>query len=362
MANYKVMEFSEFQFIAPRLDRSPGGERSRLSRKFRSGSIVRLQPSVYMDTDQWLNLSFSDRRKSCIGAMVLLGKGPVFVGLSALTLYGVPLVQSKSPLSNLVNVGVTSPSSVRKRRPTHCYGNQPDALSRLQQLKGQATTRRLPLPPPIRGQLMGNVPPLTLTSGSGEFRLQVEPIDDALMRSSHELTFEDRVVVFEYLLRCGVDFGIEWNHQQFESIASTISVDHRREKFRVAAKFSRIESESVGESLSRALLFKLGFEEPALQQTIQLPNGRTARPDYFWKNARIVGEFDGAQKYTRAKSVSGKDAGQVLYEEKLREDAIRSTGLGMCRWGWNDLLNPHEFARILTSAGVPRTFPRGRLL
>lgn len=107
-------------------------------------------------------------------------------------------------------------------------------------------------------------------------------------------------------------------------------------------------------------MYRLGFEEPELQQSFQLPNGRIARPDYLWRNAQIVGEFDGAQKYTRSKTVSGKDAGQVVYEEKQREDSIRSMGLGMCRWGWNELMNPATFAIILVTAGVPRPFPRGR--
>lgn len=354
------MDFSEFLYFTPRLDRAPDGERSRLSRLYKAGHVVRIQPSVYLDTDQWLGLSFADRRRSFIGAFGLTGKRSVLVGLSALSLYGVPLIQFGSPVSNLVNVGVNSVNAVRKRKQVSCYGNEQDAIARYNKRSTSNGSHVLPKPPLIRGQLLTPNAPRSLTFGSWEFPLLAEPLDIALTRSFHELSFEDRVVAFEYLLRRGQAHGHHWTHQKLEELALSLPDNRRRSRIQITAKFSRTESESVGESMSRALMYRLGFEEPELQQSFQLPNGRIARPDYLWRNAQIVGEFDGAQKYTRSKTISGKDAGQVVYEEKQREDSIRSMGLGMCRWGWNELMNPSTFASILVAAGVPRPFPRGR--
>lgn len=56
-----------------------------------------------------------------------------------------------------------------------------------------------------------------------------------------------------------------------------------------------------------------------------------AETDFGWPALRTVGEFDGRQKYGRLLS-PGQDPGEVVYREKLREDEVRATGLGMVRW------------------------------
>jgi hypothetical protein len=49
-----------------------------------------------------------------------------------------------------------------------------------------------------------------------------------------------------------------------------------------------------------------------------------------------VGEFDGKVKYGRLLE-PGQDVGEVVYAEKLREDAIRDEGWQVVRWTWLDL-------------------------
>ena len=58
--------------------------------------------------------------------------------------------------------------------------------------------------------------------------------------------------------------------------------------------------------------------------------------DFGWPELRTVGEFDGAVKYGRDLR-PGQDPVEVLYAEKVREDALRSADFGMVRWGWADL-------------------------
>ena len=91
-----------------------------------------------------------------------------------------------------------------------------------------------------------------------------------------------------------------------------------------------------------------------LQVWITKDGRRIARVDYHWAQIRLVGEFDGLQKYLRSQKLSGKSASQAVVEEKLREDEIRSTGERVVRWVWADLLEPARFAAILHRAGVPR--------
>ncbi len=61
---------------------------------------------------------------------------------------------------------------------------------------------------------------------------------------------------------------------------------------------------------------------------------RVRRPRrLLWERWGVVGEFDGMGKYRFG---SGQ-AGDIVAREKLREDAIRDTGLEVIRWVWADL-------------------------
>ncbi|WOP19001.1 hypothetical protein [Raineyella sp. LH-20] len=121
-------------------------------------------------------------------------------------------------------------------------------------------------------------------------------------------------------------------------------------------------AENGGESVSRALLKQQGLPDPVLQYEIRNENGEfVARTDLAWLEARTVGEFDGVQKYRRGQD--DQDAGRIVYQEKRREDAIRSLGWEVVRWGWDDLDDSAALAaRIRTAmrrrAGAYVTRPR----
>ena len=107
-------------------------------------------------------------------------------------------------------------------------------------------------------------------------------------------------------------------------------------------------SESVGESRSRAVMLQLQIPLPDLQVEVRRPNGvLVARCDFGWTEARLLGEFDGRVKYGRLLR-PGQDAGDVVFAEKRREDALRDQDWGMVRWVWNDLDAPLAFGRRLT--------------
>lgn len=61
-----------------------------------------------------------------------------------------------------------------------------------------------------------------------------------------------------------------------------------------------------------------------------------ARTDFWWPGRRVVGEFDGLGKYTRAQP-GGRSPAEVVVAEKLREDRLRDLGLRVVRWTWADL-------------------------
>ena len=108
--------------------------------------------------------------------------------------------------------------------------------------------------------------------------------------------------------------------------------------------FSDGRSESVGESRSRVLLHRWGVAPSALQFDVHRHDGsRIGRTDFAWEGRRVLGEFDGRIKYGRLLR-PGQEAGDVVFEEKRREDAMRDEGWGVVRWVWADLGVPQRLA------------------
>jgi hypothetical protein len=113
-------------------------------------------------------------------------------------------------------------------------------------------------------------------------------------------------------------------------------------------------SESVGESRSRVLLAELGLAPSALPFEVRAADGSfLARTDFAWESAGVVGEFDGRVKYGRLLR-PGQDSGDVVFEEKRREEEIRDVGWGVVRWTWPDLSR-----RDRIEARVRRALQRG---
>ncbi|NEN07122.1 hypothetical protein G3T36_14760 [Diaminobutyricibacter tongyongensis] len=77
--------------------------------------------------------------------------------------------------------------------------------------------------------------------------------------------------------------------------------------------------------------------------------------DFYWRKSNLVGEFDGRVKYTRDEYTGGAPAGDVVWREKKREDALRAaTRARVIRWTWADAMDPLAMRQLLTAAGVPR--------
>jgi hypothetical protein len=69
-------------------------------------------------------------------------------------------------------------------------------------------------------------------------------------------------------------------------------------------------------------------------------------------HARTIGEFDGKIKYGRLLK-PGQRIEDVIFEEKLREDALRDLGWQSVRWLWRDL-----YRRGVLRERVLRAFAR----
>jgi hypothetical protein len=137
----------------------------------------------------------------------------------------------------------------------------------------------------------------------------VVPLDDALAR---DLT--DREELRHWLTR------LRGQRYYTRGVRAVELADHR--------------SESPGESRLRVRLIGLGFADLEPQVVIRIGSQVLGRVDLYDRARRIAIEFDGALKY------SGAEGQRALMREKVREDQLRSYGVGFVRFVWRDLERP----------------------
>jgi hypothetical protein len=127
-------------------------------------------------------------------------------------------------------------------------------------------------------------------------------------------------------------------------------------------RFSDGAAETVGESRSRVMIARIGLPAPQLQKCFYRSDGSVlARSDFFFEEFNTVGEFDGKQKYGRelyekSGRIEDVDLGEVVWQEKRREDAIRDDGNEVVRWVWfevhgHDREIRQRFDRAIDRAG-----------
>lgn len=138
-------------------------------------------------------------------------------------------------------------------------------------------------------------------------------------------------------------------------IASIPRNGRGRRRARLAVALARPGSESPAESLSRTRLFELDLPQPRLQVDFEDGEGFIGRVDMYWDHLDLIGEVDGRLKYGVAPGSSPRQAGDVVWREKLREDRLRAVTSRLTRWTWDDAISTERFRRKLTAAGLRAT-------
>jgi hypothetical protein len=209
-------------------------------------------------------------------------------------------------------------------------------------------------PPPARGTgsarlhlHVARVPDSQVTLVNGVLATSVTRTVVDLARTA---PFESAVVMADWALRRRTTSRAELE----ECLQLMGPVPGSRAAARVVA-FADPLSESVGESRSRVLMHRLQLPTPDLQVTV-LRRDRTVigRCDFGWKYRRTVGEFDGRVKYGRLLK-PGQHPGDVVFEEKRREDELRDHRWQVARWTWDDLAHPRAVEQR-----IRRSFARGQ--
>lgn len=148
---------------------------------------------------------------------------------------------------------------------------------------------------------------------------------------------------------CAIDSAIQSGvaRNEIDEQVGRLYRFHGAPTLRAAMKLVDGRAESVGESVSRLVLAANPLiPAPDLQVEIWIDLGgrRLVHSDFGWRDGngvlRVVGEFDGRLKYHRLSPFGDRLPEDVIYHEKLREDAIRATGPKFVRWTYGDAMRP----------------------
>lgn len=125
---------------------------------------------------------------------------------------------------------------------------------------------------------------------------------------------------------------------------------HGIPKCRAAMEFADPRAESAGESVSRVRCLEHGLPAPIPQFEVRDRRGTLiGRCDLGWPKLKTLGEFDGRIKYGRLVPAH-QSIQDVVYREKVREDAFRDLGWSVVRWTWDDLAHFEVVAERLHRA------------
>lgn len=124
--------------------------------------------------------------------------------------------------------------------------------------------------------------------------------------------------------------------------------------------YADARSESGGESIARATMIEQGFALPQLQVALPRPfeRDRTYRVDFLWTRmdgSKVIGEFDGMQKYEDEALRNGRSALRVLADEQHRESQLTLYGMPIVRFSHQDVLHAGCFADLLKRYGIPQS-------
>lgn len=139
------------------------------------------------------------------------------------------------------------------------------------------------------------------------------------------------------------------------------------ETARLAIRHANPLSESGGESIARATMLMNGYEAPKLQVEMpDLVDGESKyRVDFYWElpdGSKIIGEFDGREKYTNSEMTRGREAVEVLADERERESHINALRIPVMRMSYSTVANQSKFIEVMEAFGVPhadRPWPYG---
>jgi Transcriptional regulator, AbiEi antitoxin len=277
----------------------------------RRGTLTRLRHGVYTLTSLALEANVIERHRLDVAAAIAAAEQPTWAfGPSAAVLTAMPMPIDVPDRVHLVRQSgadersLRRPSRHRLAVPATQVVTGPVAAERAGRIRGVDV---------VEPGLAAVSAAATLTS----HRWRTALLDSAMWTGTTA-----------YELEALID---SWRH-----------LGHR-EQLVAALRDARPGAQTVLETFSRLALVERGLPEPELQVPFHDAQGLIGRVDMWWSAIRVVGEADGAVKYTERED---------LIREKLREDRLRALGLSVVRWTWQEIVDSPELvaSRVWTAA------------
>ncbi|WP_100345816.1 type IV toxin-antitoxin system AbiEi family antitoxin domain-containing protein [Compostimonas suwonensis] len=313
--------------ISARRFRELGVGADQLARLVREGTLQRVHRGLYLPRERWKGLRAGARHRIRVLAASEAARGRLtFSHHSAAALFGLPFVDARLDAVHTHDPGATG-GTARSGITVH----RSRVAAATESIDGARVT-----------SLARTLVDVATTSS---FLTSVVMLDHALRES---------------LARsCGPPRSGPWRWSLTKSsLREELDVVNPRRGGRLARRaieFADPRSGSPGESLSRVRMHELGFVIPELQ--VRFPNARGTYfdVDFWWEEPRIIGEFDGRGKYERPNGPDARAPGDIVWDEKLREDELRATAhASFARWPWSVAFAAPVFHRFLAERGVPR--------
>lgn len=291
-------------------NRTPADPRA-LQRRAVSGELTRLRSGAYVVTSVWATLRAEDRRRLEAAAMAEQHASYRASHRTAGALWRIPSLRRHD---GVVDARVTAAAGSRTE-----HGVRKHAVRDVD-------------------QHLAVVDGITCTT------LERTALDLAATES-----FAEAVVALDHVLKHVSEVRLREVLEEWNPVRG-------RRRIEAVLAFADARSGSAGESWSRVQIDEAGLVPPVLQEPFFDADGLIGLVDFWWPAANRIGEFDGLKKYREAQLLAGRSPGDVVAEEKIREDRLRATttGPGVTRWIWRTLLTRGALARQLVAAGVPR--------
>lgn len=257
----------------------------------RSGRWVRLRKGVYTTRERLAAADDRDRHLlNCVAVLLSLGHGPVLSHSSAARLHGLLVPQRESG-----DVRTTSVDQWRRGRGYR--------------------VARAALPPD------DVVPWSTFTTTT---------VARTLIDCAREWPQLQAVIAIDAALNDGLV-------RRAELQGAVHSARHRTGASAAARTLGLSDgrAESPLETEGRLALLAAGLPAPELQVELHDARGFVARVDAWYEDAALALEFDGRVKYLDPRG--GRSPGEVLWEEKRREDRVRRLDVRFVRIAKADL-------------------------
>lgn len=282
-----------------------------LRRAAERGEMTRLRIGAYVSTAVWNALSKEDRHRLAAVAAAEMNAAFVASHRTAAALHGVPLLGAGD---GLVHTRATEAAGTRTE---HGYRKHAVADVALH---------------------------VVIADGIARTTLERTVVDLALSES-----FEGAVVAADWALRNGA------TEDSLRTALDELAPKKGRTRVEAVIAFANAAAGSAGESYSRVVIERCGFPRPLLQAAFSDGRGLIGYVDFYWPDFRLIGEFDGLEKYAKREFVGQRSPSEVVTDEKIREDRLRASRPqpGVTRWIWATLKAHGALERQLRVAGLP---------